>query len=51
MSEQTQPQNENKSQSTEVPKPAPQPQPAKEFATRRVFVGDSADFVRDNKKQ
>lgn len=51
MSEQKPPQNENKSQSTETPKLATAPQPAKEFATRRVFVGDSADFVSGNKKQ
>ncbi|HCO5347986.1 TPA: hypothetical protein N8118_004653 [Escherichia coli] len=50
MSEKNKPQDENKPQQPEAPKPTPT-QSTTDFATRRVFVGDSADSVIEHIKK
>ncbi|KFC98267.1 hypothetical protein [Leclercia adecarboxylata] len=50
MSEQNKPQGENKPQQPAAPKPTPA-QSTADFATRRVFVGDSADSVIEHIKK
>ncbi len=49
MSEKNKPQGENKPQQPVAPKPTPT-QSTTDFATRRVFVGDSADSVIEHIK-
>lgn len=54
MSEKNKPQGENKPQQPVAPKPTPTPTPTQsttDFATRRVFVGDSADSVIEHIKK
>ncbi|MGA6547318.1 hypothetical protein ACPEF4_01030 [Escherichia coli] len=52
MSEKNKPQGENKPQQPVAPKPTPTPtQSTTDFATRRVFVGDSADSVIEHIKK
>ena len=52
MSEKNKPQGENKPQQPVAPKPTPTPtQSTTHFATRRVFVGDSADSVIEHIKK
>ncbi|MDZ7149075.1 hypothetical protein [Escherichia coli] len=50
MSEKNKPQGENKPQQPVAPKPTPI-QSTTDFATRRVFVGDSADSVIEHIKK
>ncbi|STH36728.1 Uncharacterised protein [Escherichia coli] len=50
MSEQNKPQDANKPQQPTAPKPTPT-QSTADFATRRVFVGDSADSVIEHIKK
>lgn len=50
MSEKNKPQDENKPQQPVTPKPTPT-QSTTDFATRRVFVGDSADSVIEHIKK
>ncbi|HGC3749752.1 TPA: hypothetical protein ACIYIS_004853, partial [Escherichia coli] len=50
MSEKNKPQDENKPQQPVAPKPTPT-QSTTDFATRRVFVGDSADSVIEHIKK
>jgi hypothetical protein len=50
MSQQNKPQSESKPQQPATPKPVPS-QSTADFATKRVFVGDSADSVKEYLKK